>query len=242
MNCEPCRSWIAAAAADELPESRSAEFAEHVRECSPCREELWRVRVLLEAIDRGVVAAVSAEPSPDLIFRVRQRITETARRRSMWHARRVPVVACAVVLVAAASVWILRPRRGASRPFSTSSPTASPSVANHVARLGHDTVPEITVARQKPLVASARRAIARRPRRMSQEPEIIVPSGQMEAVRQLVKQVNDGQIDGKKLLAQMKAADQPLEIKPLVIAPLDAEPTGHSAVDPEQNFASGPLN
>ncbi|MGH9865734.1 MAG: hypothetical protein ACRD4H_10005, partial [Candidatus Acidiferrales bacterium] len=45
--------------------------------------------------------------------------------------------------------------------------------------------------------------------------------GQMEAVMLFAQVMNSRQVDGAKLLADLKAADQPLEIKPLVIAPLE---------------------
>jgi anti-sigma factor RsiW len=51
MSCERYQSWMTDAAADELQENRRTELENHVRECSACRQELQRVRTLMDAID-----------------------------------------------------------------------------------------------------------------------------------------------------------------------------------------------
>lgn len=74
------------------------------------------------------------------------------------------------------------------------------------------------------LARPARKLNARRIERQRAAPEIpevIVEPGQMAAVMQFAQALKNGQIDGAKLLADLKAADQPLKIKPLVIAPLE---------------------
>ena len=81
------------------------------------------------------------------------------------------------------------------------------------------------VALARPARKLSARRIERQPR-VPEVPEVIVQPGQMEAVMQFAQMLNSGQIDGAKLLADLKAADQPLEvqpleIKPLVIAPLE---------------------
>ncbi|HVB36102.1 MAG TPA: zf-HC2 domain-containing protein [Candidatus Acidoferrales bacterium] len=227
MSCERYRDWMPDAAADELPKNRRMELENHARECAACREELQRVRTLLEAIDLAVTAQSAAEPSPRLIEQVRQRVRDEALVVSWWNARWVPAVACAAVLIVAASVWTLWPRTGARRELTVSSAAPSPVQAVRPAGAATTAQPKITLRRYGPMVAlprSVRRPYARRIERRSAAPEvleIIVQPGQMEAVMQFAQALNSGQIDGAKLLADLKAVDQPLEIKPLVIAPLE---------------------
>jgi len=69
-------------------------------------------------------------------------------------------------------------------------------------------------------------------------PEVIVQPGQMEAVMRFAQALNNGQIDGAKLLADLKAADQPLKIEPLKTPELAGDKSsGTSEGGSEQNFA-----
>lgn len=216
MSCERYQSWMTDAAADELPESRAADLQAHVGECAACRQELQRVRTLLAAIDLGVTAQTAAELSPRFMERVRQRIRDRASVASWWNARWVPAVACAALLILAASVWTLWPRTGVRHELAASSAAPSPAQAVRPAAV-LTAKPKITPERRGSMVALARPARKLNARRIEQRdvPEVLVPPGQMEAVMQFAQALNSGQIDGAKLLADLKAADQPLEIKPL---------------------------
>lgn len=229
MSCERYRSWMTDAAADELPENRCTELENHARECAACRQELQLVRTILEAIDLGVIAQTAAEPSPRLMEQVRQRIRDEASVASWWNARWVPAVACAAVLIVAASLWTLWPRNGTPHGLTASSaPPATAQGARPATVL--TAKPKVTPERHGSMVALARPARKLNVRRLERQraalevpevPEVIVQPGQMEAVMRFAQALNSGQIDGAKLLADWKAADQPLEIKPLVIAPLE---------------------
>jgi hypothetical protein len=221
------------AAADELPEKRRAELETHARECGACRQEFQRVRTLLKAIDLAVTAQATGELSPRLIEHVRQRIREEASVAPWWNARWIPAVACAAVLIVAASVWTLWPRNATPRDLTASSAPPSPLQAVRPAAVAASAQPKVTPEPRGSMVALARpvrKLNARRIERQSavhevpeapEVPEVIVQPGQMEAVMQFAQALNSHQIDGAKLLADLKAADQPLEIKPLVIAPLE---------------------
>lgn len=242
MSCERYRSWMTDAAADELPENRRTELENHARECAACRQEFQRVRTLLAAIDLGVTAQAAAAPSPRLMERVRQRIHDEASVAPWWNARWVPAVACAAVLIVAASVWTLWPRTDARHELTASS--APPSQAQAVRPATVLTAkPKITPQRRGPMVALARSAHKLSARRIERHPsapeipEVIVQPGQMEAVMRFAQMLNSGQIDGAKLLADLKAADQPLKIKPLETPELaDGKASGTSAGRSEKNF------
>ena len=228
MNCERYRDWMTDAAVDELPENRRTELESHARECAACRQELQRVRTLFAAIDLGVTAQSAAEPSPRLMEQVRQRVRDEAPVASWWNARWVPAVACAAVLIVAASVWTLWPRTGRHELTATSARTLPAQAVRPAAVVTAN--PRITPERRESIVALARPARRLNARRIVRQraapeipevPEVIVEPGQMEAVMQFARMLNSGQIDGAKLLADLKAPDKPLEVQPLEIKPLE---------------------
>ena len=235
MSCEQYRSWTMDAAADELPENRRTELETHARECPACRQELQRVRTLFAAINLGVIEQTAVEPSPTLMEQVRQRIRDEAPVAAWWNARWVPALACAAVLIVAASVWTLWPRTATRRELAANSAPPSSVQAVRPAAVRTIARPKITPERRGSMVALARpvrKPNARRIERQSRVPdvpEVVVQPGQMEAVMQFAQALNNGQIDGAKLLADLKAADQPLKIKPLETPELAAgESTGAS--------------
>ena len=239
MSCERYRSWMTDAAADELPESRRSELENHARECAACRQELQRVQTLMEAIDLGVTAQTAAEPSPRFVEQVRQRIRDEASIIPWWNARWVPAVACAAVLTVAASVWTLWPRTDARHELTASSAPPSPVQAVHPATVETTAKPKISPERRGSMIAlarPARRLNARRIARRPAAPEVIVEPGQMEAVMQFAQALNSGQIDGAKLLADLKAADQPLKIKPLETPELAGDKSNGASGGGSKNF------
>jgi hypothetical protein len=224
MNCDRYRDWMTDAAADELPESRRTELETHARGCAACRQEFQRVRTLMDAIDLAVTAQSAADPSPRLMEQVRQRIREEASVTPWWNARWVPAAACAAALILAVSLWTLWPRTGIPHGLTASSAPPLPVQPVRPAAVRTTAKPKITPERRGPMVALARpvrKTNARRIERQSamhevpEVPEVIVEPGQMEAVMQFAQELNSGQIDGAKLLADLKAADQPLKIEPL---------------------------
>jgi len=240
MSCERYRDWMASAAADELPENRRRELEEHTRECAACRQEFQRVRTLLAAVDLGVTAQAAAEPSPRFIEHVRQRIRDEAPVAPWWNARWVPAVACAAVLIVAASLWTFWPRAGARNELTASSVSPSPAQAVRPAVL--TAKPKISPERHGSVGALARRARKLNARRIERQsrvpdvPEVIVQPGQMEAVMRFAQALNNGQIDGAKLLADLKAADQPLKIKPLETPELAGDKSNGASEGGSKNF------
>lgn len=242
MSCERYQSWMTDAAADELPENRRSELEDHARECTACRQEFQRVRTLMEAINLGVTAQAAAEPSPRLMERVRQRIRDEASVARWWSARWVPALACAAVLIVAASVWTLWPRTATRHDLTASSALPSRVQAVRPAAAATTAKPKIMPERHEPMVALARPARKLNARRIDRQraapeiPEVIVQPGQMEAVMQFAQALDSGQIDGAKLLADLKAADQPLEIKPLKTPGLADDKSSGASEGGSKNF------
>lgn len=242
MSCERYRSWMTDAAADELQENRRGELENHVSECAACRQEFRRVRTLLEAINLGVTAQMAVEPSPRFMEQVRQRIRDEASVAPGWNARWIPAVACAAMLIVAASVWTLWPRTDARPELTASSASPSPVQAALPAATITTAKPKITPERRGPMVALARPARRLNARRIERQPaapevpEVIVEPGQMAAVMQFAQELNSGQIDGAKLLADLKAADQPLKIKPLETPELAGDKSNGASEGGSKNF------
>ena len=231
MSCERYRGWMRDATTDELRGSHGAEFEEHVRGCATCSGEFQRARMLLTAINLGVAAQVAEEPSPKLVEQVRRKIREKAAVAPSWSARWLPVAVCATVLILAATVWTLWPRNDAQHELTASSVPPSPPRAVRPAAVESTANPKTKLRQHESMVALARparklsaRRIERQPAvpEITEVPEVIVQPEQMKAVMLFAQALNSRQIDSAKLLADLKTADQPLEIKPLVIAPLDA--------------------
>lgn len=242
MSCERYRSWMTDAAADGLPKSRRTELENHARECTACRQEFQRVRTLMEAINLGATAQAAAEPSPRFLEQVRQRIRDEASLAPWWNARWVPALACGAVLFVAASLWTLWPRTGARHELTASSAHPSPVQAVRPAAVETTAKPKIMPERHGLMVALARPARKLNARRIDRQPpmpevpEVIVEPGQMEAVMRFAQALNSGQIDGAKLLADLKAADQPLEIKPLETPELAGDKSNGASEGGSKNF------
>lgn len=223
MNCERCRGYMGDAATDGLSGRLRAEFEVHVQECTDCREEFSRVRVLLETIDRRVVSSVAVEPSPEFIARVRRGIaTEDmpGKTISRWI---VSATACAAAIILAVSLWQFWPI--GRKPQSVRIPASvgsSLTAATHAEPTSAIVGEKVTVPRRKVHAGIVREVAIRKPKRGEQEPEVLVPPGEAEAVLRYVAALRSGEIDGAKLMAELKATDQPIELKPLVITPLDS--------------------
>jgi hypothetical protein len=209
------------AAAGDLPVSQRGDFDAHIRSCAACGAEFNRVTKLTEAIDRGVAARVAAEPSPEFFARVRRKIaadTVPANANWVWWA---PAAAC-VAIVLATAVWMMWPKSAKPSRIAKTAPTNnSQMVANHVASNRGSVGESKTALSHLSRTASIRRVAAHNQRRIEREPEVLVPPGQAEAVMELAAALQNGKIDGVKLMADLKNAEQPIEIKPLMIPPLE---------------------
>ena len=146
-------------------------------------------------IDRELKAALSVSPSAGFEARVLQRVEED--RPPSWAAR-YGWLAAAASLVIAADVFYALTRTSPALP-------PAPQVVEQAAPRAPIAQPDIPVPVPVPAPARAStptsdaprvvvvRAASRAPR--SAEPEVLVPVNQMEAVRRLVRAVNEGRVE-----------------------------------------------
>lgn len=230
--CRQVREWMADAAGGSLPEARRGEFEKHIGDCAACRAEFARMENALRRIDQSLSAEFAIEPSPKLALRVRESIaagTQSAPLTIDWLGRSSWVSAAGVCAVVAALLVFMvahranRPGNGAQHPqIANSAPTRVPAAPSRSASA--ENVPLRAPAHVR--VNKPRLAVARNESRPTppheNEPEVIVQPGQMQAVMEFVAEVRKGRINGAEIEQRINAAEKPLEIKPLSIAPLAA--------------------
>jgi len=167
-------------------------------------------------VDRELKAALSVSPSPDFEARVFQRIA--ADRPSRWPSRYAWVAAAASLIIVAGVFYAL------SRSSVVVAPRPAPRIVEHTPVPTPAPRPEEPVRRKttEPRVEMVRES-RRAPR--SAEPEVLVPANQMEAVRRLVRAVNEGRIEppAEPLEGPMAPPAQ-LGIAPLVVEPIPLPP------------------
>lgn len=173
------------------------------------RDPMSREQQVLAEIDRELAAALSVTPSADFEARVLQRVDEGETP----HRWRSPWLAAAASLVLAAGLFYAVSRAPAiddvpPRPIATNRPD--------VVLPAPEAVPVVRpVERPHPSAAVS----VRRPARAA-EPEVIVVN-QMEAVRRLVRAVNEGRLDPPaEPLQGPVAPPAELAVDPLVIEPI----------------------
>jgi hypothetical protein len=179
-------------------------------------------------VDRELKAALSVSPSPDFEARVLRRVE--ADRPSHWRADYGWLAAAATVVIAAGVFYALN---------RTSPAVAPPPPAQVVEQAPRTVMPQADApvhnnASEPSRVATVRasQSTARIASR-SAEPEVIVPVNQMEAVRRLVRAVNEGLI---QLPAEPVRGPMPppatLDVAPLVVDPIAISPVDSVAQAP----------
>jgi anti-sigma factor RsiW len=238
-NCAQARESMADAVSGVLWSGRFADFEMHLRDCATCHEEFRRMQTLLQAIDQGVSASVAAEPSPRLLANVRQAIAERPYRAPMWLARSAWLTTVSVCALAAICLFAARTFRNAREiapRFTASSVSTSPT-QNHAA-VAPNCVPTVELANSAPprkLALATHHSSPRNLRHPAPEQRVIVEPGQMQAILQLVAATQRRQVNGSNLFVNEGKADEPLEIKPLVIAPLKISALEDEAKPPASN-------
>lgn len=223
MSCYRFRDWMSDAATDGLSVRQRAEFDSHVGGCSACREEFARVRALVKAIDRGVMTQAAAEPSPEFLAGMRRKIAAEASPSLGNWTRWAPAAACATAIVLATAVWILWPQVERQGQVIRNVPGSnSPTVTSQTAPNRGSVVAVAPAPEHRSDFVSMRRVAAHNPRRFEREPEVLVPPGEAESVMELAALLRNGKLDGAKLMAELQQANEPIEIKPLVIPLLDS--------------------
>ena len=216
---------MADAADAALSGSLRADFDAHLRDCAACREEFGRMRTLLQAINANLSSTVAAEPSPQLLASVRQRITEQPQphRAPSW----LPRSAWLTTAGASAALAILLFAVRTTHKFNQSPRGSVPNQVASLSTLNQPTVPPTrgpiastaSTERRKSATMLARHSSPRTLRYSAPEPEVIVEPDQMQAILEFAAAARSGQIDGAKLLADEKKSAAPLVIEPMPIAP-----------------------
>ncbi len=179
-----------------------------------------REEQVLAEMDRELKAALSVSPSADFEARVLQRVDEgqaPGRWTYGWLA-----AAASIVLVAGLFYALNR------------TPATDPAPPRQVVERGPDVVlspaqpTRVTKSPHAPRVVDAaarapRPTVARRT-----QPEVIVPLNQMEAVRRLVRAVNEGRVEAIPAMPEGPIAP-PAE---LAVVPLVVEPIPVPALEP----------
>lgn len=233
QKCGRVRGWMANAISGLLSDSRRSEFEKHIGDCAACRAEFQRVENLLGRIDQSLRTELAVDPSPKLILSVRERIaaeTQSEQWSAGWLKRNSWLSAAGVCAALAVLSFVLLAHR-ANRPVGNFAP--HPQIANSAqapvpiapsrSASAENLAPRAaTRARSsKPRLAVVRHELSRNPRGHRSEPEVIVQPGQMQAILQFVAETRSGRINGAEVENDIKAAEKPLEIKPLNIAPLE---------------------
>jgi hypothetical protein len=195
------------------------ELFAHLAVCADCAAEFARVRLLLSAIDRNLEASVSAEPSPEMMARVRRRIADEPAPHpgiGIW----VPVAAAALAVALAAFLWLgIRPGPRRTSPMSSHDAVAKSTPSPPPQRL--EANPES--ARLAPPVEQPvpSRPGASRTLKPAGKLDVLVPPGQMAAVLELQAALRSGRVDPSSVVPDGEEFGAPLDIARLKISPLD---------------------
>lgn len=180
-------------------------------------------------VERELEAALAVSPSPDFEARVLQRVA--ADRPSHWRAAYGWMAAAASVIIAAGLFYALN---GTSAVVAPPSPTQVVEQAPRIQKNIPQPPRVHTVRAQR---SAPQRALRTPPR--TGEPEIIVPVNQMDAVRRLVRAVNEGRIEAPAEPRQgPMAPPETLAIVPIVVEPISVSPVAPEAETPAPSIRS----
>ncbi len=209
--------WTTDAALGQLRPAQEAELLAHVGECDACREAYRHAREVAAAVDRGVEALVSGEPSPYFTTRLRARVAaERVTPRSNWMVW-APVAAG---VLAAGTLLLIVMIRSPQQQTPSAALVGAPAIPSNplgVTETLHAPVPKRDSPQGTVLAtphhAKGSRALAA---------EVLVPPGQLAVAMQLRDAVYRGRVDGEQLAAAETQIAKPLEVQPIEIAPLES--------------------
>ena len=174
-------------------------------------------------VDRELKAALSVSPSPDFEARVLRRVETDHPSRGL---ARYGWLAAAASLVLVAGVFSVLNR---TPVILAPAPAVAPQIGERTAPPALTPRPalppryEAPAAANKPAPVVTVRASRSAPRTAA--PEVIVPPNQMEAVRRLVRAVNEGRVELPAEPVQGPlAAPATLDVAPLVVEPIPVPP------------------
>jgi hypothetical protein len=230
MACEQHRDAMTKAALGELHPKDELELLQHAGECDICREAYNHAQQMRAGIDHAIEALIAAEPSPHFISRLRARIAaEPAPVRMHWHAW-TPIATGALAILVLLAVWVLHLPESNSPQLAVAvpSPAASSTAPSNSATESSPPVP--------PRIAKLQNRPAHSPvlhaRTPSLDARVLVPRGQLAAAFELGDAVSQGRLDANHLATVSQADEQPLEVKPLDVPPLEKLAPIDDAPDP----------
>jgi hypothetical protein len=241
MACERFRDALTDVAAG-VP--APAPLEAHLASCEGCQAELHRLRQALAVADAQMAGLVAAEPSPELLARIRQAVAEASPSPAWRFGWMWPATAAAATLLVALAVWVGRgpspspearvavdaTRRVIPRDLRLPGPEGSavpadPSSLGSNGAPRDDRAPAVGDRRSPPRARAATVGVPR-----DDAPEVLVPPGEGEALLRLVALVHRDRLSPAGLGAAGQpspdlAEPVPLEITPIEIVPLDAAET-----------------
>jgi hypothetical protein len=210
MGCQRYQSWITDEALGALAENRERELLSHASECAACSATLDRSRVLHQAIALGMAETASAEPSPELTARVRQRISQTTQPTRWRLAALFPVAAGALAVAALFLLW-LRPQAPPKAPDSAPPPQSTATIRRPPTELPRH-------SGEGPAEMNRRLS---RTRNAAPAFEVLVPPGELQAVVQFVAALNSAGVVRAQLKTNLEETRNPLEVKSLEFPALE---------------------
>jgi len=206
----------------------SAGALAHLASCEACRAELAALRQALAAADDELARLRLAEPSPDLVARIRVALAESAEAAPGWRLGWGFVVTAAAAAVVVISVFVAGrgPRPEPPAPVADRAPAREATRATPTP----ETVVAGSVRRAQPVEHRPRASSSPRAGR-AREPEVLVPAGEAEALLRLAADLRRRSVTQDSLLvadlSEPLAEAREVVIRPLEIVPLDpAESSG----------------
>jgi hypothetical protein len=214
MGCEKYSGRLTDAVLGGLPPQSKSELRKHVAVCGACRENLRHAEAIAAAVDGGMRRLVAGEPSTQFAARLRTQIADESASREFIRWRRVLAPAAAIVLTGLATIAAIRVASHQSASLVPPVNIASYDGVQNPVAVESD---RESIAR-KPLTAKKRKA-ANPP---SNQPEVLVPGGQLTLALQLQTALRGGRADGSGLVFAQREIEKPLEIRALAIQPMSA--------------------
>lgn len=217
MDCETYHGWMTEAALGALDPAREARLRAHLEACAACGEEFRRAQTLAQAIELGVAASVSAEPSPILLARVRAQIAAEPAPSRLFLPSWIPLAVGALAALAALALWLRPHAPPVPHPFHL-----APEITSRAAprpALPAEPAPAHTAANRARAHISS--GSAKNAARQAALPEVLVPPGEWQAALQFVATLQRDPKRASVLAKSLERSRNPLEAADLNISSLE---------------------
>jgi hypothetical protein len=220
----------------DISPKRELELLAHVAECESCREAYDHVKTVRAVVDDSVEALVAAEPSAQFMTRLRARLArEPAPSRWTWDVRkffenqsgeRLSYAVGAFVLATILTFAMVgSPGRHAAAPSSLEDPR--PSFASTIPAKPTDEISNTVGNLELPRKPSSARLVSS----PNSQPEVLVPKGQLLAVAEFYEVTRSSRVNVGQIYAAQEEPQEPLEVKPIEITPLEPLDAGIADTD-----------